>query len=356
MSQSLGEALLNWYQEHARDLPWRGTDDPYCVLVSEVMLQQTRVETVRPYYQRWMERFPGVADLAESSLDEVLQLWEGLGYYRRAHNLHAAAQRIQEQYDGQVPTEPRLLQELPGVGEYTASAVAAIAFDRDQIALDGNLKRVLARLHAVQAPVDRPSTVRDLKNLALEMMPAGRAADFNQALMDLGAQICISGTPLCGECPLQSGCRAFQGGIQAELPNRRAKMAIPRVERVAVVVHKRGRVLVGRRPADAMLAGLWEFPRFEVGRERAHGTGNIVPWVEENLGLRVQVQEQFGQFTHAYSHFQVAERAYRCRWLDGHPRSAGHQAIKWARVKELDSLPMGKLARATATAWRASFQ
>lgn len=343
----MAEALLEWYAEHARELPWRGTDDPYRVLVSEVMLQQTRVETVRPYYQRWMERFPTLAELARAPIDDVLQLWEGLGYYRRAHNLHAAARQIQEQQDGRIPYEARHLRELPGVGEYTAAAVAAIAFDQDQIALDGNLKRVLARLFAVDEPVDRPATARRLRGLALEMMPGGQAADFNQALMDLGARVCISGTPLCGECPLRAWCQAFKQGIQEQLPVRSAREAAPLVHRAALVVTKNSLVLVGKRPANAMLAGLWEFPRFEVNGQVGRQIEN---WAQANLGLGVKMGREIGQFSHAYSHFRVLERAYLCEWMSGRPRSEKHQVLKWVRLSGLSELPMGKLARSIATA------
>lgn len=353
MSKSIGETLLAWYRENARELPWRDADDPYLVLVSEIMLQQTRVETVRTYYQRWLERFPSLEDLAESPLEDVLQIWEGLGYYRRAHNLHAAARQIQERFNGQIPDDPSLLRELPGVGEYTASAVSAFAFHHDLVALDGNLKRVLARLGAVEDPIDRPAVQRRLKELARKIMPSGRASEFNQALMDLGSSICVAGVPRCQECPLHTTCLAYQRGIQSGLPVRNIRSSIPHVSRVGVVVEKGAKLLVAKRPADAMLASLWEFPRFEVESAKKPPDSRITSWTRENMGMEIETSQEIGEFAHAYSHFRVTEWAFRSSWKVGRPRSSWHAELRWVDEEELDALPMGKLARMISQAWSA---
>lgn len=354
MAESIGEALLQWYAENARQLPWRGERDPYRILVSEVMLQQTRVETVRPYYQRWIERFPTVEELARADLEEVLQLWEGLGYYRRAHNLHKVARQIREEHSGKVPRDPRLLRELPGIGEYTAAAVAAIAFDGDQVALDGNLKRVLARLFGVSDPINQTAVTRELSRRARALMPGGQAADFNQALMDLGALICTPANPECTRCPLSFACQAFQTGQQERIPHRKSKPKIRLVERTALVIVKHERVLAAQRPAGGLLASLWEFPGFETT-----GGGDSRPirapaWAVEHLGLRIRADRDLGQFTHSYTHLKVRERGLLCGWEAGRPRSDGHQAVRWVSRAELTELPMGKLARAQADAWQRS--
>lgn len=356
MSGSLGKVLLDWYREHARELPWRGERDPYRILVSEVMLQQTRVETVQPYYQRWIERFPTLADLAEANLEEVLQLWEGLGYYRRAHNLHRAAQLIQQEHSGQIPGEPRRLRELPGIGEYTAAAVAALAFDEDQVALDGNLKRVLARLFGVSDPIDQAAVVRDLKQRAEAMMPEGQAADFNQALMDLGAMICTPANPACSRCPLSFGCQAYQTGTQAEIPRRNPRSAPRLVDRTALVIEKAERVLMGQRPPTGLLSSLWEFPRFESNGEAGVRAARAAAWAAGCLGVQVKIGPELGRFTHTYTHFKVREQAFRCRWQAGEPHSDQHQAVQWVTSAELDDLPMGKLSRTQADAWQRSVQ
>ena len=205
--------LLTWYAAHARVLPWRGTADPYAVLVSEFMLQQTRVETVIPYYQRWMEQFPTVQALAAAPLDAVLKTWEGLGYYARARNLHKAAQAIVSDFGGEIPATVAELRRLPGIGEYTAAAVASIAFNADVPALDGNLRRVLARVTALQIDPRSPQGLAQLNETANRLLPPGRAGDFNQALMDLSTAICTPTKPDCPACPLTDLCQAYRAGF-----------------------------------------------------------------------------------------------------------------------------------------------
>ena len=201
MEKTLGELLLTWYDRHARRLPWRGVDDPYAVWVSEVMLQQTRVETVIPYFNRWMERFPDIASLAAAGEQEVLAAWEGLGYYARARNLWRAARRLVEGGSTRLPEDPRELEKLPGVGRYTAGAIASIAFGADAAALDGNIKRILARVYDLDLPIDRPQGVQRLWELAESALTLGRAGDHNQALMDLGSLICLARDPKCDDLP-----------------------------------------------------------------------------------------------------------------------------------------------------------
>ena len=248
--------LLAWFDARLRDLPWRRDNDPYRVWVSEVMLQQTRVEAVIPRYERWLERFPTVEDLAAAEVDEVLAEWEGLGYYSRARNLHAAARVVRDTLGGAIPATARELRDLPGVGEYTAGAVASIAFDRPEPAIDTNARRVLSRLFDLETP--RPARLRAL---AAELIPSDRPGDFNQALMELGATVCSPRSPRCGECPLADGCIARARGTVAERPGGSARPPVPEFELgVAVALGPEGRVLLVRRAERGMLGGLWQFP------------------------------------------------------------------------------------------------
>lgn len=262
---TLQAALLRHYDRHARDLPWRAETDPYRVWVSEVMLQQTRVETVIPYYRRWLEQFPDVGSLATADVDDVLLAWQGLGYYRRARNLHAGAAVVRERHGGRLPGSYQGLRALPGVGEYTAGAVASIAFGEAVPAVDGNVKRVLARLY------DEPTPgVAWLRRTAAELVDRDRPGDWNQALMELGATVCTPTHPGCHACPVAEWCRARAAGTQAERPARPMKKAVPaRTFVVAVVVDLQGRALVVRRPEKGLLAGMWAFPdvAMEEGQE-----------------------------------------------------------------------------------------
>jgi A/G-specific adenine glycosylase len=244
MPPSLTDQLFAWYGQQARDLPWRATRDPYAIWVAEVMLQQTRVATVVPYYQRWLDRFPTMEHLAAASQDDVLNAWEGLGYYRRAHNLQQAVRLVVDQHAGRLPTTSGELRRLPGIGPYTAAAIAAIAFGRDEIAVDGNLRRVIARLFDLDAPLGSAEAEQAIAGAAARLLPPGRAGDFNQALMDLGALICTPANPECPSCPLQAECLARQRGTQHQRPVRPTKGVLPTVERITAVILRNGRYLV----------------------------------------------------------------------------------------------------------------
>ena len=254
-NQQLTRALLEHFDAHQRDLPWRATDDPYAVWVSEVMLQQTRVETVVPYYERWLDRFPTVEALADADLDDVLREWQGLGYYSRARNLHKAAAMVREQA-GAFPTDYTSLRTLPGIGEYTAGAVASIAFGERVPAVDGNVRRVVARLYDLPDP-----TTRDIRERVEPLIPDERPGDFNQALMELGATVCSPRSPDCHRCPVRRWCEAQARGVQEERPRPRRRTPIPEeTEETAVLVRPDGRALLVRRPEDGLLGGMWEFP------------------------------------------------------------------------------------------------
>lgn len=341
-------ALLAWYDRHARELPWRGAADPYAVWVSEVMLQQTRVETVIPYYERWMEHFPTLAHLAAASEKDVLALWEGLGYYSRARNLHRAAQRVMTEMNGRLPQSPEALERLPGIGKYTAGAIASIAFGVDSAALDGNIRRVMARVFDVSTPARSPEGERILWELAESLLPAGRAGDYNQALMDLGAVICTPRAPDCSSCPLQSFCLSWQKGVQEQRPVMLRKPPTPHFTVTAAIIHRPGEVLIAQRPADGLLGSLWEFPggKLQPGEDLA---ACLQREIDEELAVKICIGEPLGVYRHVYTHFRVTLHAFHCRLANGaQPQPIQVQDLRWVHLEQLTGYPMGKIDRQIA--------
>jgi A/G-specific adenine glycosylase len=344
MTQSPANVLLDWYSATARELPWRGQKDPYRIWVSEVMLQQTRVGTVIPYYHKWMKEFPTLRKLAEAELDEVLQLWEGLGYYRRAHNLSRAAKQILTKHNGRFPKALKDIESLPGVGRYTAAAIAAFAYDADVIAIDGNLRRVLSRLFDFDGDPRSPLGERILVSRALEWMPSGSSSRFNQALMDLGAMICLPRAPQCLSCPLQSNCLAFAAGVQEDRPVRIKRNPIPHYRVTAGVMERDGRVLIGRRPEGALLGGMWEFPGGKCKNGETLEDCLHREWREE-LGVDISIGRSLGAFSHAYTHFRVTVHAFECGAAEGKMEMCVHSELQWVKPDSLKDYPMGKVDR-----------
>jgi len=343
----LARKLLDWYAHNARQLPWRGHPDAYAVWVSEVMLQQTRVETVIPYFERWMARFPTLASLAAASEQEALALWEGLGYYSRARNLHKAARIVAAEQGGQLPRDPASLRRLPGIGRYTAAAIASIAFGMDTATLDGNLKRVFARLFNVEEAADSPAGEKRLWALAEEHLPPGRAGDYNQALMDLGATLCLPRAPRCPLCPLGELCQARALGLQEARPVQTPKKEIPHHTVTAAVIRRAGRVLLAKRPAGGLLGGLWEFPGGKVE------PGESLPAalrreIREELAADIHVGEPFGVYRHAYTHFRITLHAFLCTLDGSEPRPLEAEEIAWVELPDLKHYPMGKVDRLIA--------
>jgi A/G-specific adenine glycosylase len=338
----LASRLLDWYRRHGRELPWRGHPDPYAVWVSEIMLQQTRVETVIPYFERWMARFPTVKALAAAEEQDVLNAWEGLGYYSRARNLHKAAKLIVDQHGGELPRDPEALRKLPGIGRYTVGAIASMAFGLDEPTLDGNLRRVFARLFDVSEAADTPAGEKILWALAGEHLPPGQAGDYNQALMDLGATICLPRNPRCLLCPLSELCQARINGRQEERPVLKPKKETPHYVQAAAVIVQERHVLLARRPSQGLLGGLWEFPNGRVEGDPAQGLG---PALEAGYGLKVQTGQALGTVRHAYTHFRVTVHAYCCEGLSV-PKK---ENLEWVPLEKLDDYPMGKVDRQIAT-------
>ncbi|MGH7142927.1 MAG: A/G-specific adenine glycosylase [Planctomycetota bacterium] len=332
----IARALLTWYDGAKRDLPWRRTRDPYLIWLAEVMLQQTRVDTGIGYFERFRVAFPTVEALAAAPLDAVLKQWEGLGYYSRARNLHRAAQTVAAELAGALPRSAAELQRLPGIGRYTAAAVASIAFEEPTAVLDGNVKRVLARLFAIDDAVESGPAQEKLWGLAQSLMPARRCGDFNQAMMELGATVCLPGEPLCLTCPVRSHCRAAAEGRQAELPRRKKAKPLPHLEVVAGAIGDRqGRWLIGRRPEGKMLGGLWEFPggKVQPGETRAQA---LARELQEEMGIEVEVGAELGYIDHAYTHFTMRLHLLEARIVKGRAKALQHTAIAWVTQAQLD--------------------
>ena len=419
----LQRRLLAWFRKHQRDLPWRRTRDPYRIWVAEVMLQQTQVATVLPYYRRFLARFPTVEALAGASGQAVLKVWQGLGYYRRAMNLRAAARAVVRDHGGRIPADPAAFAALPGVGRYTCGAVQSIAFGQRLAALDGNAVRVIARWLALTQTVDRPATRAKLWSAAEALVPergavpfsrrcekgavplsggsleqltvgcsgnsrggqscpprhgtpghgrsaAGKTArraacekgavplsgaaaskkgavpffsnppgDWNQAVMELGATVCLPRGPHCGECPVRRHCRAAAKGIQDRIPARRRRKPIPHIEVGAGIIWRRGRVLLCKRRTDAMLGGLWEFP----GGKRRPGESIqrcIRRELMEECALAVTVGKHLIDVTHTYTHLRVTLRVYHCRAGPGRVKLLGCDDAKWVRPQDIARYPL----------------
>lgn len=337
MGAAFSGRLLRWFDRHGRkDLPWQDGPTPYRVWVSEVMLQQTQVNTVIPYYGRFVARFPDVASLAAASLDEVLHHWTGLGYYARARHLHQAAGVIVARHAGRVPADVQALQALPGVGRSTAAAIVALSAGQPHAILDGNVKRVLCRYHAVDGWPGTPAVQRRLWTLAEAHTPARRVADYTQAIMDLGATLCTRARPACGRCPLRADCRARGRGEQDRYPARRPGRRLPvRSARFLMVCNARGEVLLTRRPAAGLWGGLWTFP--ECPPEAAPGQ-----WCREELRCRIADLKQWPSFRHTFSHFHLDITPLYAR-LDGAPDRVmeGEQCV-WYNLRRPDQRGLAK--------------
>ena len=310
------------------------------------MLQQTQVETVSPYYQRWMVRFPNLAELACAAEQDVLQLWEGLGYYSRARNLLKAARIVASDFGGHLPANSQALEKLPGIGPYTSGAIASIAFGLDEAALDGNIRRVLARVFDVVIPARSKTGEARLWELARQNLPAGRAGDYNQALMDLGATLCTPRNPACSLCPLKPICQASALGVQEQRPILEARPAIPHyIVTAAIIEDGDGKVLITRRPSKGLLGGMWEFPggKLEAGEQMADG---LKREILEELDAKIEVGIPFGVYRHAYTHFKVTLHAFLCRLSNGStPVLLEASEMAWVTPPELVDYPMGKIDR-----------
>ena len=349
--------LVAWHDAHARELPWRrdgsgrpapaGSRDPYAVWISEIMLQQTRVEAAIPYYERWMVRFPTLAALAAAPLQDVLKAWEGLGYYARARNLHRAAQIVVAEHGGVFPVTRPAVLALPGIGEYTAGAILSIAANQPEPLLDGNVKRVLARLLDLDQPINQPGALRLLWRQAQELVAAtetGTAGACNEAIMELGALVCTPQSPRCLLCPLQDLCAAAACGTQADRPVMPPRKRTPHYDVAAGVIWQgepcASPLLLAQRPHKGLLGGLWEFPGGKLEPDDAGLPACLRREIEEELGIDIAVGDLVAVVPHAYTHFRITLHAFHARHLSGEPQSLGVADWRWVELAEVETFPM----------------
>jgi A/G-specific adenine glycosylase len=336
--------LLRFYERHGRDLPWRHSRDPYAIWISEVMLQQTRVETVRDRWSAFLKRFPDLRSLARAREQSVLRAWEGLGYYSRARNLRKAAKALVDAGEAALPEDAESLRLLPGFGAYTSAAVASIAHGQPVAVVDGNVLRVLARYLDEGRLITSAGAKRRIEEVAQVLLAPRRAGDWNQALMELGATVCLPRRPRCGRCPLRRDCQGLQAGDPASLPLRPVRRKTPHYDIAAGLVWRAGRLLIARRPADGLLGGLWEFPG---GKRRAEETLEqaCVREVAEETGLVVHCQAPFLSIDHAYTHFRITLHLFHCTAEAGRPKPLSCEAPRFVPIETLERYPFPRANR-----------
>jgi A/G-specific adenine glycosylase len=346
LSAAVVRSLVRWYTRHKRDLPWRQTRDPYAVWISEIFLQQTQVETVRPYFLRFMSAFPTVKALAAAPIDDVLKAWEGCGYYARARHLHRAAQEIVRR-GGKLPKSAVELRQLPGIGPYASAAIASIAFGEPVAAIDGNVQRVLSRVLCEKRMLTEPRAKARIQNAADALMVVATKhsldpGSVNQALMDIGATVCMPRKALCERCPLRIECRARQTLTDVTaLPLKKPTKRVPHYNIGAAIIRRRGKLLITQRPHEGLLGGLWEFPggKLDAGETLEEC---VVREIREELGIEIEVVEPFASVAHAYSHFRITLHTFLCRPVAGRIRKLGIADYRWVKLEELQQYAFPK--------------
>lgn len=336
--RSFRRRLLSWFSAHARDLPWRRTRDPYCIWVSEIMLQQTQVTTVVGYYERFLQRFPNVVALATAEEEDVLRLWEGLGYYRRARQMHLAARRIVAEHGGEFPRDPEQVRRLPGVGRYTAGAVLSFAFDDRQPILEANTIRLFTRLLGYRDDPTQAAGQRRLWAFAEDLLPAKNAGQLNQALMELGSLVCTPRSPQCSQCPVATLCPTQRDGLQAVIPAPKRPPQYEDVREVAMVVWRAGTVLLRRCEPNERWAGLWDFPRFAIDGEPLGEdlSESLVERTKQRVGVTVAPRDRLATLRHGVTRFRITLECYAADFLRGRPRGE----TRWVTPAELADMPL----------------
>jgi len=367
--RSLQTRLLAWFEKNKRDLPWRvlsanGRREPYRVWLAEVMLQQTQVATVIPYFARWLARFPTLADFAAAPLDDVLKQWEGLGYYSRARNFHRAAQIVMGELSGAMPETVEGLLKLPGIGRYTAGAIASLAFNQDAPILDGNVKRVWARVFALTEMNDDA-----LWAISRDLLPKGRAGEFNEALMDLGATLCTPRNPTCVECPIQRDCQAYAQGKPEAYPIKASKAPTPHKDiGTLLLLNKQGQALMGQRPANGLLGGLWEFVSGEIAihadssadlplfAQTGDAANQIATQVLQRLGLSLNLGEvaTLGTVKHGFTHFKITRHVVLAHTKQSIPlpNPSAYQHLRWVAPSDIATLALTRSDQKIGELWR----
>ena len=330
--------LINWYDACRRPLPWRKVSDPYRIWISEVMLQQTQVKTVVPYYEKFILRFPDVRLLAGADLQEVLKLWEGMGYYGRARNLHKAAGIVVENFQGFLPDDIRMLRSLPGIGDYISAAVSSIAYGKPHAVVDGNVKRVLARLLKIKLPINAQTSKKKFQTSADRLLSTKDPGKYNQAIMELGALVCTPKKPDCINCPVQGICEAFRSNAVKQYPKRVKTPPIPQFRIATGVVRKGKKILVTRRKPEGLLGGLWEFPGGKIKKGETAEAACVREILEETH-IHVEAVEHLSRIRHAYTHFKIVMDVFICGYMSGRIRLKGPDDFRWIRPDEIDDYP-----------------
>lgn len=327
--------LISWFKREQRNLPWRHDKDPYKIWVSEIMLQQTRVDTVIPYFNRFLEWFPTVDVLAEAEDEKVLKAWEGLGYYSRVRNLHSAVKEVKEKYNGEIPNSPADIAKLKGVGPYTAGAISSIAFGIPEPAVDGNVMRVLSRIFSIWEDIAKPSTRKIFEIAIREIISQTDPSAFNQALMELGALICTPTSPSCLLCPVREHCRAFSDGTQTELPVKSKKTKQRNVQLATIVaINNHGEILIHKRPNKGLLASLWEFPNVEINLPIQIEREKITELFGESFELKMMPEKLIGQVEHIFSHLVWNIYVYTGKVYGDLPETGGWRFISFEEIKD----------------------
>ena len=329
--------LISWYKKSNYKMPWRGTSDPYKIWISEIMLQQTQVKTAINYYNQWINTLPSVEDVAQANIDTILKLWEGLGYYKRAHNIHDTAQIILKKYNSQIPNDYNELISLKGIGDYTASAILSIAFNQRYPAVDGNLKRVISRLKNF----NNIQLKKSIKKIILNLMINSNAGEVNQALMDLGREVCTSNQPKCQLCPLISICKAFKTRQIAKYPEKVAKKPKPEFDVIVGMIYKNNNFLISKRKKDGFLGGLWELPGGKKNPKESH-LDCLKREIQEELDIRVDIGNKIGKIKHHYSHFSINLIGYECQYKNGSAKPLSSDKIKWIKTNKIDNFAFPK--------------
>jgi A/G-specific adenine glycosylase len=330
--------LITWFQKHKRDLPWRKKRSPYATWISEIMLQQTQVRQVEPYFQRFMDKFPNIRTLSQAPLQQLLKVWEGMGYYSRARNIHRTAEIVSNCFQGQIPNSFNTLIKLPGIGPSTAGAILSLAFNRPFPVLDGNVRRVLIRFFSIDTALKEKSTSKKLWAICREILPPDRPGLFNEALMELGALVCRPQNPDCPYCPIKTGCLALASDRQGLLPLKNQRKPIPHFEVTAAVIREKGKVLITRRPEKGLLGGLWEFPGGK--KEKGESLEECLRReIREELNIGIKVGLEFIQVRHAYTHFKITLHCFFCRKQKGRISPRGVDDFRWVYPHELEKFP-----------------
>ncbi len=341
IKSQIGQNLIQWFEKNKRDLPWRKTKEPYKIWVSEIMLQQTRVDTVIAYYNRFMERFPTVQDLAIAEEQEVLRYWQGLGYYSRARNLYKGAKMVCEQFNGEFPSDIEQVKKIPGIGPYTAGAILSIAFNEPTPAVDGNVLRVFSRIFAIIEDIAKPQTIKMIQQKVKDYMPIGRASSFTEGLMELGALICIPISPLCLTCPLFEQCKARQQGIQEELPIKTKKIKPKKMHMVFCVIRSGEEILIVKNKSQKLLKGMWGFP----GKEgKMSNDGTVVKQIIKELGIQTEIIKKLGTTRHIFTHMDWDMHIYLCEVKTKNEISHHHQ---WIQKQDISKYPFPKVYQKT---------